>query len=189
VLPAAHGHGLGRALATGLVDGSDRRITCSSAHPAAMATYRRLGMQPVDTTTYLRGEVAPVESTLRAVQTPFDHGTTDRPDLLHHWAQRRVRLLRILDHRDAVGHAMVIERGHELEVARLVTSADPGQAIGAVLNTLAGERVTTVVRRSAGSAIDTCVAAGLAHVDSDIVMATSADLLSPALVAMHPAFC
>jgi GNAT superfamily N-acetyltransferase len=189
VRPAAHGRGLGRALATELVDGSDHRVTCSSGHPAAMATYRRLGMQPVDTTSYLRGVVAPVESTLRAVQTLADHGTTDRPDLLHHWADRRVRLLRILDHRDAVGHAMVIERGDHHEVARLATTADAGAAMNAVLATLTGRPVVAVVRDGAAAAVDVCLAAGMAQLDSDTVMATSPDLLPPTLVAMHPAFC
>jgi GNAT superfamily N-acetyltransferase len=190
VSPDAHGRGLGRQLAAALVSGFTHRITCSSGHPAAIATYHRLGMQPVDTAAYLRGVVGPARSTLRALQAAPNRGATDRPDLAHHWVERGVRLLEVLDEASTiVGRAMVIDRGDELEVARLVTSADPGQAIGAVLATLAGERVTTVVRQSAGSAIDACAAAGLAHVDSDTVMATSADLLPQALVAMHPALC
>lgn len=190
VAPAAHGQGLGRGLAAGLVDGFDNRVTCSSAHPAAPATYRGLGMRSVDTTAYLSGVVAPVSSPLRAVPTLIDHVTTDRPDLVHHWAERRVQLLRIVDHTtQAVGHAMVIERGDHQEVARLVTTADAAEATSAVLAALTGRPVVAVVRDSAAAAIEVCLAAGMKRTDSDTVMATSADVLPPGLVVMHPAFC
>jgi GNAT superfamily N-acetyltransferase len=188
VSPDAHGQGLGRQLAAGLVSGFTHRIVCSSGNPAATATYLRLGMQPVDTAAYLRGVVVPAASTLRAAPTPADHGITDRPDLLQRWGERHVRLLRILDNSRAVGHAMVIERGDHQEVARLVTVADAGEAMNAVLATLAGLPVVAVVRHSAGAAIDVCLAAGMVQVDADTVMATSPDLLPPELVAMHPAF-
>jgi len=51
----ARGTGIGTQLLTELFDGSTRRMTFSSKHPAAHAAYRRVGMEPRWRLLYLRG--------------------------------------------------------------------------------------------------------------------------------------
>ena len=51
----ARGMGIGTRLLGELLDGSTRRMTFSSKHPAAHAAYRRAGMEPKWRLLYLRG--------------------------------------------------------------------------------------------------------------------------------------
>jgi GNAT superfamily N-acetyltransferase len=51
----ARGMGVGTQLLHELIDGSNRRMTFSSKHPAALAAYRRAGMEPQWRLLYLRG--------------------------------------------------------------------------------------------------------------------------------------
>ena len=56
VAAAARGAGVGTHLLQQLFEGSSRRMTFSSKHPAAAAAYRRAGMEPQWRLLYLRGE-------------------------------------------------------------------------------------------------------------------------------------
>lgn len=52
---SARGAGVGTALLGHLLDGHRARMTCSSAHPAALPVYRAAGMTPVGRLLYLAG--------------------------------------------------------------------------------------------------------------------------------------
>ena len=51
----ARGAGIGTMLLDALFDGSSRRMTFSSKHPAALAAYQRVGMEPQWRLLYLKG--------------------------------------------------------------------------------------------------------------------------------------
>jgi GNAT superfamily N-acetyltransferase len=55
VEPSARGAGVGTVLLGHLLDGRRARMTCSSAHPAALPMYRAAGMTPVGRLLYLAG--------------------------------------------------------------------------------------------------------------------------------------
>lgn len=70
----ARGAGVGAHLLAHLLQGSSRRMTFSSKHPAAAAAYRRAGMEPHWRLLYLRGEA--VGGGPEIPVAPWRHGRT-----------------------------------------------------------------------------------------------------------------
>ena len=68
----ARGAGVGTHLLQQLLKGSRRRMTFSSKHPAALAAYRRAGMEPQWRLLYLRGKA--VGGGTELAVAPWRHG-------------------------------------------------------------------------------------------------------------------
>jgi GNAT superfamily N-acetyltransferase len=83
VSAAGRGCGAGGAVLSALLDGYERRMTCSSQHPAALPVYRRAGMVPRWRLLYLRGNAAGGGPVL--CEEPW---AGDRPELVRHYAER-----------------------------------------------------------------------------------------------------
>ena len=77
----ARGSGVGSRLLQELLEGTDRRMTFSSKHPAALAAYRRAGMEPRWRFLYLKGVANGGGSGLPAAA--WQHG---RPSLVEEMA-------------------------------------------------------------------------------------------------------
>ena len=80
---AHRGRGLGRRLLSAVLDGSWRRMTFSSTHPAALPTYAGLGMVPRWDLLTLRGVATGGGAPLP--QGPWRH---DRRDLIEYFRSR-----------------------------------------------------------------------------------------------------
>jgi GNAT superfamily N-acetyltransferase len=79
----ARGLGIGTRLLDELFDGSSRRMTFSSKHPAAHAAYRRVGMEPQWRLLYLRGIAIG-----GGAELPFDEWRHDRAALVEQMARQ-----------------------------------------------------------------------------------------------------
>src|SRR5215211_7861323 len=115
VLQADQGRGLGGQMLRALVEGSDARMTFSSAHERAVPGYQRVGMRPLWKLQYWLG-IAPraqgPEADVVLVEVPRDGWQGDRPDLADHWSIAGARLVHL--HRDGrlVGWSIVVPTQH-----------------------------------------------------------------------------
>jgi hypothetical protein len=186
VLQDHHGVGLGTAMTNALLDGYERRMTFSSAHPAARAAYIRAGMEPRWTLRYLRGRANPPPSpSLQAVPVKHADVQADRPELVEffEWG----RCYHIVDRGgEVVGHAIVTSDLGHLAIDRLATTADHAAAMAALLGALTPNAEVQACVPSESNAAALLVALGFRDVDSDLHLSSEPGLMPSTLVAVNP---
>ena len=171
VANAARGLGLGGRLLGELLDGRPRRMTFSAQHLAALAAYRRQGMEPRGRLLYLSGFALGGGSP--AVPSAWMHG---RDDVVDHFATHGATV---------TANAVFTADDREIEVLRL----DAPNAI---------DECHQLLRTfHAGTVVNMCVperhplAAWLmAHDfvvgDHDVLCTTDGVALPPTLAVLHP---
>ena len=167
------GTGLGSALLAAVTEGFERRMTCSSAHPAARAVYARAGLEPCWPVLVLQGPAT-------GGGAPLEVGAWghDRHDLVAYFASAGAE----------VGPDHVVQRaarpGEPHRVLRMV-SEQPD---------IDGARLLAAL--PAGDLMECCVPApspfamwlqahGFEVVDDDLFCATPGVHLVPQLLALH----
>ena len=123
----ARGLGVGTRLLQELFNGSSRRMTFSSKHPAALAAYQRTGMEPLWRLLYLRGVAVGGAGELPAGQ----------------WLHGRIALVEEMARQGAhVSTDIVsVSDGNGVWIARL----DSARPVGALTAALAGLTPGTIV--------------------------------------------
>ena len=166
------GLGIGGALLHAVTDGFDRRMTCSSAHPAALPAYARAGLEPQWPVLVLHG-VAHGGAPL-----PEGEWRHDRHELIGYYASAGAHV--------GPDHAVLLAAGPDEphRVLRLI-SAEPATDADGLLGAL-----------PVGASVEWCVPApsplvpvlqarGFEVVDEDLFCATPGLHLVPELVALH----
>lgn len=187
VLEDHHGRGLGSAMTAALLDGYPQRMTFSSRHPAARATYAAAGMEPRWFLRYLHGgagAAAAADTHLRAVAVGAESIVSDRPELITFFGG--ALLLHVLDGDDIVGQALVTDAGTHLALDRLVTTAAHDAAMTAVLRALPSTRAVEACVPEPSPAHDRLLSLGFAEIEYDLHMSSAPDLLPRHVVAVNP---
>jgi GNAT superfamily N-acetyltransferase len=171
VAAEARGTGIGTQLLAELFDGSSRRMTFSSKHPAAAAAYLHVGMEPQWRLLYLKGVA--------------NGGGTGLP--VATWRHERLSLVEMMASQGAHVSADAVSIPDEtgIWIAR-VHSARPVKAVSA---TLAGLQRGTVVTMCVPEQSPVAVWAqehGFAVTDHDRFCATPGVVLPPDLHCLDP---
>ena len=171
VAPDARGTGIGTGLLKELFDGSSRRMTFSSSHPAALAAYLRAGMEPQWRLLYLRGVA-------NGGGTGLPSGT---------WQHERLSLVEKMVTQGArvTSDVVATPDATGIWIARLQT-ARPVKALSA---TLAGMEPGTVVNMCVpdySPLAPWALKSGFAEVDHDTFCATPGVAIPPDLHCLDP---
>ncbi len=200
-----HGHGVGRALLDGLLHDRPKRMTCSSAHPAAQRLYAAFGMQPCWRLRYLRldspgafdvvdvlgSEVRAAAADATGTGSRSGSGTgTDRPEL--DLLADDLRWVVLQRRGETVGHALFAPPAATAsgwQLLRLRTSLPHDVAVRAALTIVpAGESVECCVPEwSAGASL--LESLGAIDVDADTFMSnlpSTADGIDRELAVINP---
>jgi GNAT superfamily N-acetyltransferase len=129
VAAEARGAGIGSLLLQELLGGSQRRMTFSSKHPAALAAYRRMGMQPLWRLLYLKGRALG-----GGVGMPVAEWQHDRVPLVQEMARRGAHV---------TADAVSMRDGTRVRITRLQGSR-PVKVLSATLAGLAPGTVVTM---------------------------------------------
>ena len=167
----ARGSGTGTQLLAELFDGSSRRMTFSSKHPAALAAYGRMGMEPQWRLLYLEGTANGGGTGLAAAT----------------WQHERLSLVERMASQGAHVTADVVSIPDEgaIWIARVQT-ARPVKAVSATLAGLArGSKVKLCVPEYSPLAT-WALKSGFAEVDFDTFCATPDVALPPDLHCLDP---
>jgi GNAT superfamily N-acetyltransferase len=153
----ARGMGIGTQLLGKLFDGSSRRMTFSSKHPAALAAYRRAGMEPRWRLLYLRGSAV--------------GGGPQRP--AGEWRHGRAALVEQMARQGAHVSSDVVSmpEGNGVWIARL-QSARPVEALAEVLGGLMAGTVVTMCTPEHGAVARWAQDNGFTVSDHDTFCAT-----------------
>ena len=173
VTDAARGRGIGGRLLAVLLDGRPRRMTFSAQHPAALAAYRREGMEP-------RGRVLYLSGSALGGGTPVTPGA---------WLHRRDELVDYFALHGATVTANAVftddGSGSGIEVLRL----DAPNAIEECERLLRAFEAGTAVKMSVPEQKPLAawlIAHGFVVTDHDVMCATEGVDLPPTLAALHP---
>ena len=163
--------GIGSQLLEELLAGSSRRMTFSSKHPAALAAYRRTGMEPQWRLLYLRGVA--------------NGGGTGLP--VARWQHDRVKLVEQMVAQGARVTADVVAAPDEtgIWIARLQT-ARPVKALSATLAGLTRGTVVNMCVPEYSPLATWALKSGFAEVDHDTFCATPDVGLPPDLHCLDP---
>lgn len=186
VLEQFHGRGLGGRLLGHLVDDRPQRMTFSSKHPAAVPTYRRLGMEPRWRLRYLRGAVTHMLHQIHVVDVRPEAWAGPRRELMNHWWQRGARLLHLGDALQPTGTAIVTNDDGHWTLQRMETRGDHADAIRAVMTALPeGAPFTAFVPEwsRAATLLDDL---GFEEFDHDLFCATVDVVIPSTAVVLHP---
>jgi len=167
----ARGAGVGTLLLQELFEGTDRRMTFSSKHPAALAAYRRVGMEPRWQMLYLKGVA---------------HGGGEgRP--VAPWAHDRMSLVEEMAAQGAHVSADVVSMADDkgVWVAR-VQSARPVKALSATLAGMARGTVVTMCVPEYSPLATWALKSGFAETDHDSFCATPGVELPADLHCLDP---
>jgi [ribosomal protein S18]-alanine N-acetyltransferase len=168
-----HGHGLGRALLAGLVHDRPRRMTCSSAHPAAQGLYAAFGMQPYWRLRYYSCTVPAGLGRPDVVATSCAPTASDRPEL--NGIAERLQWVELLHDGHPIGHALIArseESSADWRLLRVRSTIAHDVAIRAALSALpAGAEVECCVPEwsAATAALQDL---GAQQIDSDLFMSS-----------------
>ena len=167
----ARGAGVGTQLLGELLDGSVPRMTFSSKHPAAVAAYRRVGMEPQWRLLYLKGVAHG-----GGVGLPVAEWNHDRMSLVQEMAAQGARV-----------SADVVSMPEETSVwiAR-VDSARPVKALSASLAGLSPGAVVTFCVPEYSALATWALKNGFAEVDYDTFCASPGVELPPDLHCLDP---
>lgn len=185
---ASRGAGVGGALLGRLLRGRPLRMTCSSAHPAALPAYRSAGMTPVGRLLYLvgHGRAEHVRShTTTRDWSPVADGdwAHDRGDLVDHFRDLGAGVGRhmVIDvSGDAAGTTVAVRRLHVDRVADARSSMD------ALLGHLAVSTRVEVCVPEWQPLAAWLVEQRFVEVDRDIVCTTPGLRLDPCLAVVSP---
>lgn len=167
------GRGVGGALLAAVTDGFERRMTCSSAHPAAQAAYARAGLEPCWPVLVLRGPATGGGSPL-----PAGEWRHDRHELVAYFSSGGAD----------VGADQVVQRptrpGGPHRVMRMMSERPEDDAARLLASLPVGETIEWCVPEP--SPLATWLRAnGFAVVDDDLFCATPGVQPARKLVALH----
>jgi hypothetical protein len=167
----ARGAGIGAQLLVELFNGSGKRMTFSSKHPAAHAAYQRVGMQPQWRLLYLKG-VANGGGTGLAASA---------------WQHDRLSLVAKMSTQGAHVSADVVSIPDEtgIWVARVQT-ARPVKAVSATLAGMSPGTVVSMCVPEYSPLATWALKSGFAEVDFDTFCATPDVALPPDLHCLDP---
>jgi GNAT superfamily N-acetyltransferase len=167
----ARGAGIGTVLLGELFDGSSRRMTFSSKHPAALAAYQRVGMEPQWRLLYLKGVA--------------NGGGTGLPAAP--WQHERLPLVEMMASQGAHVSAHVVSIPDEtgIWIAR-VHSARPVKALSATLAGLPRGTVVSMCVPEYSPVAGWAQEHGFAVTDHDTFCATPGPGLPPDLHCLDP---
>jgi GNAT superfamily N-acetyltransferase len=171
VAAAARGLGVGTRVLDELLDGSSRRMTFSSKHPAAHAAYRRVGMEPRWRLLYLRGAA-------------FGDGR-QLPD--SQWRHGRAALVEEMARQGAHVSTDVVSmpEGDGVKIARL-ESARPVEALTAALAGLTVGTIVTMCTPEHSPVAAWAQHNGFTVTDHDTFCATPDAVIPSDLHCLHP---
>jgi GNAT superfamily N-acetyltransferase len=167
----ARGCGVGTALLDQLFEGWSRRMTFSSKHPAALAAYRRSGLQPQWRLLYLDGS-----ATGGRVAVPGATWQHDRRALVEELARQGAHVM---------ADVVTVSEPNTTRIARLHSK----RPVSALVDALAQMPVNTAVRMCVPEHSEVAawsLANGFAIVDHDTFCATPGVALSPELHCLDP---
>jgi GNAT superfamily N-acetyltransferase len=171
VAPEARGAGIGTRLLHELFDGSSHRMTFSSKHPAALAAYRRMGMNSQWRLLYLEGPAIG-----DGVPLPIGAWQHDRVSLVNEMARQGAHV---------TGDVVVVPGEATVWIARL-QSARPVDVLVAALAGLAPGSVVTMCTPEHAPVADWALDHGFNVVDYDSFCATPGVSLPPDLHCLDP---
>jgi GNAT superfamily N-acetyltransferase len=167
----ARGAGIGTQLLRELFDGSSRRMTFSSKHPAALAAYQRVGMEPQWRLLYLEGVA--------------NGGGTGLPAA--EWQHERRSLVERMASQGAHVSADVVSIPEDpaIWIARVQT-ARPVKAVSATLAGLPRGSVVKLCVPEYSPLATWALKSGFAETDYDTFCATPGIALPPDLHCLDP---
>jgi len=171
VSAAARGMGIGTQLLGELLDGSTRRMTFSSKHPAAHAAYRRVGMEPRWRLLYLRGAASG-----GGPELPVDEWRHDRAALVAQMARQGAHVS---------SDVVWIPEDNGVWIARL-QSAVPVEELATALAGLTVGTVVTMCTPEHSEVARWAQDNGFAMYDYDSFCATPGVELPSHLQCLHP---
>jgi GNAT superfamily N-acetyltransferase len=167
----ARGTGVGTQLLHELFDGSNRRMTFSSKHPAALTAYRRAGMEPQWRLLYLRGVAFGGGRQLPAGE--WRHG---RAPLVEEMARQGAHVS---------SDVVSMPEGNGVWIAR-VDSARPVEALAAALAGLTAGTVVTMCTPEHSAVAGWAQDNGFTVTDHDTFCATPGVVISGDLHCLDP---
>ena len=167
----ARGHGVGTRLLNELFAGSSRRMTFSSAHPAALAAYRRMGMHPQWRLLYLEGP-----SVGDGMTPPNGEWQHDRVSLVNEMARQGAHV---------TADVVVAPEATKTWIARL-QSARPVEVLVAALAGLTPGAVVTMCTPEHSPVGDWAQDHGFEVMDYDSFCATPGVSVPPDLHCLDP---
>lgn len=165
------GDGIGSQLLAELLAEASRRMTFSSKHPAALAAYRRAGMEPQWRLLYLRGVANGGGSGLSVAR--WQH---DRIELVEQMITQGARV---------TGDVVATAEGTGVRIARLQT-ARPVKALSATLAGLTRGTVVNMCVPEYSPLATWALKSGFSEVDHDMFCATQDTRLAPDLHCLDP---
>lgn len=181
IAPDARGRGIGSILLAHLLDGTDRRMTFSSKHAAALPAYTRAGMLPSWRLLYLRGRSGTQQAQpSEAAETPAAAS----------WRSARPELAAYYEHRGgSVGdNAALIERDGTTFIARLQDHRGAA-AFDAVLASLPTDSMVTCCSPEHSPVAARALARGFEIVDHDIFCSSAGVGVDDDLHCLDPGLC
>ena len=167
----ARAMGVGSRLLTELLTGWSQRMTFSGQHPAALAAYRRAGMQPRHRMLYLQGRAS--GGGQRLLPSIWPHG---RDDLVGYFAQQGATV---------TANAVVAIGATGVEVLRL----DSANAVDQCRELLAAFEAGTSVRLYVPESHELAgwlLAHGFTVTDYDVLCTSERVALPTTLAIVHP---
>ncbi|MFZ4717929.1 MAG: GNAT family N-acetyltransferase [Ilumatobacteraceae bacterium] len=172
--PDHRGHGVGSAVLHAVLDGSVRRMTCSSTHPAAQAAYIAAGLAPRWRLLTMRGLATGGATPL--APAPWRH---DRLDLVQY-----CRGLGAVVAGDAVVLTDVVAGRRVHTVLRLVTD-DPASALDGILSALPADDEVVCSVPEPHPIVPVLDARGFSVEEHDVFFATDGVHLASELASVH----
>jgi len=167
----ARGASVGTQLLGELLDGSGPRMTFSSKHPAAVAAYRRVGMEPQWRLLYLRGVAHG-----GGVGLPVAEWNHDRMSLVQEMAAQGAQVS---------ADVVSVHQDTGVWIAR-IDSARPVKALSATLAGLSRGAVASLCVPEYSPLATWALKSGFAEVDYDTFCASPGVELPPDLHCLHP---
>lgn len=167
------GAGVGGALLAAVTDGFDRRMTCSSAHPAALPAYVRAGLEPQWPVLVLHGHGT--GSAVPTIDGPWRH---DRHELIGYYESLGAE----------VGADHVLQRSTDPRTPHRVVrmmSDQPAVDIDRILATVPADDTVELCVPAPSPLAALLQTRGFAVVDDDLFCATPGVHLVPQLVVLH----
>lgn len=157
VAPDARGAGVGTRLLHDLFDGTIRRMTFSSSHPAAFAAYLRMGMDPQWRLLYLEGPAI-----VNGMSLPNGEWQHDRVSLVNEMARQGAHV---------TADVVVVPGVTKTWIARL-QSARPVEVVATALASLAADTIVTMCTPEHSPVVPWAQDRGFTVVDYDRFCAT-----------------
>lgn len=191
----AHGRGVGRQLLAAVLHGAEARYTFASNDPAALPLYARAGMLAWWPLLSMRGAAAALPTDAAASDVSVEEAAAherlltgqDRHSTYRYWAERKYsRTVEVVrgGRRIAVAAVHVGEDGTRVE--HLVAEPDDAVvALGAVVALFRSTHVHVFVPGCQRMSV-ALMERGFIIDDTQVFMATAADVVHPLVQVLHP---